>query len=69
MSSELVMTDKSGNKEVIDFKAQDVVMLTARLAQLLAEEVDLLTEMKVKQIDSLQKEKISVTIRIDCCGG
>lgn len=44
-----------------DFQMNDVIMLTARLAQILAEEVDLLKEMKVKQIEGLQKEKIFIT--------
>lgn len=39
-------------------KIQDVITLTARLAQLLAEEVDLLSAMKVKQIEALQQEKL-----------
>ena len=37
---------------------QDVITLTARLAQLLAEEVDLLGDMKVHQIEALQQEKL-----------
>lgn len=44
-----------------DFRVNDVVMLTARLAQLLAEEVDLLGDMKVKKIEALQQEKIFLT--------
>lgn len=40
-----------------ELNIQDVVTLTARLAQLLAEEVDLLGEMKVAKIEALQKEK------------
>lgn len=39
-------------------KIQDVITLTARLAQLLAEEVDLLGDMKVSQIEALQQEKL-----------
>ncbi|MBY0406161.1 MAG: hypothetical protein K2Q01_00590, partial [Rickettsiales bacterium] len=42
-------------------KIQDVITLTARLAQLLAEEVDLLSEMKVSRIEALQQEKIFLT--------
>lgn len=42
-------------------KMQDVITLTARLAELLAEEVDLLGEMKVAKIDALQQEKIFLT--------
>lgn len=44
-----------------DFKTQDVITITARLAQVLAEEVDLLREMKVRQIAALQQEKIFLT--------
>lgn len=36
---------------------QEVITLTARLAQLLAEEVDLLGAAKISKIDELQKEK------------
>lgn len=39
-------------------RIQDVITLTARLAQLLAEEVDLLGGMKVSQIEALQQEKL-----------
>ena len=44
-----------------ELKAQDIITLTARLAQLLAEEVDLLSEMKVNKIEALQQEKIFLT--------
>lgn len=37
---------------------QNIITVTARLAQLLAEEVDLLSEMKVSKIEALQKEKL-----------
>mgnify|MGYP001607061910 CR=1 FL=1 len=61
MSGESRIITKTGKNETIDFRVQDVVMLTARLAQLLAEEVDLLGDMKVKKIESLQQEKIFIT--------
>lgn len=35
-----------------------IITVTARLAQLLAEEVDLLGDMKISKIDALQKEKL-----------
>lgn len=44
-----------------ELKIQDVITLTARLAQLLAQEVDLLKEMKIKDIEALQNEKIFIT--------
>lgn len=44
-----------------ELRISDVVTLTARLAQLLAEEVDLLGQMKIKQIEKLQHEKIFIT--------
>jgi len=44
-----------------DFRMQDVVTVAARLAQVLAEEVDLLKEMKVSKIEALQQEKIFLT--------
>lgn len=46
-------------------KIQDVITLTARLAQLLAEEADLLGNMKIKEIEKLQNEKIFLTNAID----
>lgn len=49
------------NKPDPKIKVQDVITLTARLAQLLAEEVDLLTDMKVSRIEALQQEKIFLT--------
>lgn len=39
-------------------RMQDVVTLTARLAQVMAEEVDLLGSMRVSKIEALQKEKL-----------
>lgn len=44
-----------------DFRMQDVVTVAARLAQVLAEEVDLLNEMKISKIEALQQEKIFLT--------
>ncbi len=44
---------------------QDIVTMTARLAQILAEEVDLLTEMKVGKIAELQEEKLFLTAALD----
>lgn len=45
-------------KKPIVINAKDVSMLTARLAQVLAEEVDLLEAMKVRDIEKLQEEKL-----------
>lgn len=55
------------NKKVAppEIKAQDVITLTARLAQLLAEEVDLLGEMKVSKIEALQQEKLFLINALD----
>src|SRR5690606_39052900 len=44
-----------------ELKMQDVITLTARLAQLLAEEADLLGSMKMKAVEKLQHEKIFIT--------
>lgn len=63
MSGEARITSKTN--EADNFKVQDVIMLTARLAQLLAEEVDLLGDMKVKKIEALQQEKIFLTNALD----
>ena len=48
------------NKEEPKLKMQDVVTITARLAQILAEEVDLLGNMQVSKIEALQKEKLFI---------
>jgi hypothetical protein len=40
---------------------EDMIALTARLAQVLAEEADLLDEMRVGEIGRLQKEKVALT--------
>ena len=45
-------------KKPIVINAKDISMLTARLAQVLAEEVDLLEAMKVRDIEKLQDEKL-----------
>jgi hypothetical protein len=39
---------------------QDVITLTARLAQIMAEEVDFLAAMKVSKIEALQSEKLFI---------
>ncbi len=39
---------------------ESVIALTARLAQVLAEEADLLAEMRVREIEGLQKEKLQL---------
>jgi flagellar biosynthesis/type III secretory pathway chaperone len=55
------------SEQVVDKAAPDhidvraVITVTARLAQLLAEEVDLLSDMKVSKIEHLQSEKIFLT--------
>lgn len=46
-------------------QTQDVVTLTARLAQLLAEEVDMLSEMKISKIEALQQEKLFLTSALE----
>jgi hypothetical protein len=60
MSGELQTLTKAPQIQV-----QDVITLTARLAQLLAEEVDLLTEMKVSKIEALQQEKLFLTSALE----
>jgi hypothetical protein len=42
-----------------------VMSVTARLAQILAQEADLLAEMRIKDITPLQKEKIMLTKAMD----
>jgi len=46
-------------------KMQNIITLTARLAQLLAEEADLLTAMKVGSIKALQQEKLFLVNALD----
>lgn len=48
-------------KKPFAINGKDIITLTARLAQLLAEEVDLLKDMKVKKIEALQDEKLFLT--------
>ena len=43
----------------------DIIALTARLAQVLAQEADLLQEMKVSKIADLQKEKLVLTAALE----
>jgi flagellar biosynthesis/type III secretory pathway chaperone len=47
----------------LDLKA--IMTVTARLAQLLAEEVDLLGDMKVSKIEALQNEKLFLTAALE----
>lgn len=54
-------TTPTAQPPVHPLKIKDTITLTARLAQLLAEEVDLLGDMKVAKIEALQKEKIFIT--------
>lgn len=46
------------DKEPVKIDMQNVITVTARLAQLLAEEADLLAAMKVSKIEALQREKL-----------
>ncbi|MEZ5691687.1 MAG: hypothetical protein R3D71_08495 [Rickettsiales bacterium] len=57
----MIKMDIESGRKASDFRVRDVVMLTARLAQILAEEVDYLEEMKISKLDDLQKEKIFIT--------
>lgn len=55
------------NVEVVpqSINMENVTALTARLAQILAQEADLLADMKVKEIEPLQKEKIWLTKAVE----
>ncbi|MFW0777625.1 MAG: hypothetical protein ACN2B6_07905 [Rickettsiales bacterium] len=61
MSSEAKMaeTEQVPAEKKLDVRA--IITVTARLAQLLAEEVDLLAEMKVEKVKDLQNEKLFLT--------
>ncbi|NBX03158.1 MAG: hypothetical protein EBR02_03670 [Alphaproteobacteria bacterium] len=49
----------------VTINVKDVITLTARLAQILAEEVDLLAEMKISKIEALQQEKLFLTSALE----
>ena len=55
------MSGEDRRNQTLHFNVTDVITLTARLAQVMAEEVDLLREMKVSKIEALQKEKLFLT--------
>lgn len=59
------MSTKPANSAQHELRIQDVMTLTARLAQLLAEEADLLASMKMKEVEKLQHEKIFITNALD----
>lgn len=59
------MQTKPNNNAPAKLNMQDVMTLTARLAQLLAEEADLLAGMKMKEVEKLQNEKIFLTNAIE----
>jgi len=58
MNQEPALNTTTPAAKIPTLKIQDVITLTARLAQLLAEEVDLLGDMKVSKIEALQQEKL-----------
>lgn len=58
--------DESGAvMDVTTVHIPDVITLTARLAQVLAQEADLLEQMKVSAIADLQKEKITLVAALE----
>ncbi|MDX1974757.1 MAG: hypothetical protein SFT92_03680 [Rickettsiales bacterium] len=57
MTADAIVSEKAATSYTPQINVRDVINLTARLAQLLAEEVDLLGDMKVKKIEALQQEK------------
>ncbi len=59
MSTRTDMSMETAAGVQLDVRA--IITVTARLAQLLAEEVDLLSDMKVSKIEHLQNEKIFLT--------
>ncbi len=52
--------DEFALDESMRVDVDSVIALTARLAQVLAEEADLLAEMRVREIEGLQKEKLQL---------
>lgn len=64
IADEEMKTDGAVEGSVVQARPLDaraVITVTARLAQLLAEEVDLLGEMKMSKIKDLQNEKLYLT--------
>jgi len=59
------MATEAKKPEPPKLKVQNIITLTARLAQLLAEEVDLLSVMQVAKIKSLQQEKLFLVNALD----
>lgn len=55
----------SAKKAIEHIDVRAIITVTARLAQLMAEEVDLLADMKVSKIEALQNEKIFLTNALD----
>ena len=43
-----------------EINIHNIMALTARLAQVMAQEADYLAEMKIKEIEPLQKEKVTI---------
>lgn len=56
-----MLANEKAGEVITGVNMRDLTMLTARLAQILAEEADLLTAMKIKDIERLQKEKMLIT--------
>ncbi len=52
--------DEQSDGDLSRVDVDSVIALTARLAQVLAEEADLLAEMRVREIEGLQKEKMQL---------
>lgn len=55
------MQEDGRSRGPISVKLPDMIAITARLAQILAEEVDCLDEMRIRDIEALQAEKRRLT--------
>lgn len=62
MASPMTTTATDG---LASFTVDDLITLTMRLARILAQEADLLQEMKVKDIEPLQDEKLRLTMGLE----
>jgi hypothetical protein len=60
-----MITNATSAATQFNINARDIITLTARLAQVLAEEVDLLKAGKVKPIEGLQEEKLFIIDALD----
>lgn len=62
---ELAEADVAAEFDLEGLHVQDIISITARLAEVLAKEADFLEDMKVGPIEGLQQEKLLLTHALD----